>query len=174
MGERVKTLVNGENMNRVKTLVNGDAMNFELRDQFDRRLAYRFPKERVSVLVFGDRKGSAQVEGWVAAIHERYGERIDLHGVAVLTSVPSLFRGFARSQFRKRIRFPLLMDFDGRVSEGYGYETDVANIFVIARDGTVVLKATGAATADGLKRVFDALDESLVKEPPAHFEDTET
>jgi len=137
------------------------AVDFELRDQFGKALAYRFPKERVSVLTFGDRKGSAQIEGWVRPIYERYGERVDLHGVAVLTSVPSLFQGYARRQFRKQVKYPVLLDFKGDVARGYGYEKDGANVFVIDRDGRIVLKMTGAATADGLNRVYAEVERLL-------------
>ena len=137
------------------------AMNFELRDQYGKTLAYSFPKEKVSVLVFGDRKGSEQVEGWVRPVYERYTERVDLHGVAVLTSVPSLFHGYARRQFRKQVKYPVLLDFKGDVSKGYGYEGDKANLFVIARDGTVSHRASGAATPESLNRLFVVLDRLL-------------
>jgi peroxiredoxin len=137
------------------------AMDFELRDQFGKTLAYRFPKERVSVLVFGDRKGSEQVEGWVRPVYERYTDRIDLHGVAVLTSVPSLFHGYARRQFRKKVKYPVLLDFKGDVTKGYGYEGDKANVLVIARDGAVAHRAAGAATPDGLNRLYAEVDRLL-------------
>ena len=137
------------------------AMDFELRDQFGKALAYRFPKERVSVLVFGDRKGSEQVEGWVRPVYERYADRIDLHGVAVLTEVPSLFHGYARRQFRKNVKYPVLLDFKGDVSKGFGYEGDKANVFVVARDGTIAHRAAGAATPDGLNRLYAEVDRQL-------------
>lgn len=137
------------------------AMNFELRDQFGKSLAYRFPKERVSVLTFGDRKGSSQIEGWVRPVYERYGDRVDLHGVAVLTSIPSPFQGFARRQFRSKVEYPVLLDFKGDVSKGYRYEKDRANVYVIDRDGRIALRLTGAATGDGLGRVFAEVDRLL-------------
>lgn len=137
------------------------AMDFELRDQFGKTLAYRFPKERVSVLVFGDRKGSEQVEGWVRPVYERYTDRIDLHGVAVLTAVPSLFHGYARRQFRKQVKYPVLLDFKGEVTKGFGYEGDKANVFVIAPDGTVVHRAAGAATPDSLNQLYAEVDRLL-------------
>jgi hypothetical protein len=66
-------------------------MDFKLRDQFGKTLQYLFPKERVSVLTSGDRKGSSQIEGWVRPVYERYRDRVDLHGVAgrrVVREVP--------------------------------------------------------------------------------------
>ena len=143
------------------SVVGERAMNFELRDQYGKTLAYRFPKDKVSVLVFGDRKGSEQVEGWVRPVYERYTDRVDLHGVAVLTSVPSLFHGYARRQFRKQVKYPVLLDFKGDVSKGYGYEGDKANLFVITRDGTVAHRASGAATPESLNRLFGELDRLL-------------
>jgi peroxiredoxin len=140
---------------------NTKAMDFELRDQFGKTLRYSFPKERVSVLTFGDRKGSTQIEGWVRPIYDRYQNRVDLHGVAVLTSVPSLFHGFARRQFRKQVKYPVLLDFKGDVARGYGYEKDKANVLVIDRDGRIALKITGAATGDGLSRVYGEVDRLL-------------
>lgn len=139
-------------------------MDFELCDQFNRKCVYRFPKDKVSVLTFGDRKGSSQVEGWVKTLYERYRDRIDLHGVAVLASIPSLFHGYARDRFREKVGYPVLLDFKGDVSKRYGYEKEKANIFIVARDGTVVLKMTGAATPAGLKRVCAEIDELLSAE----------
>lgn len=137
------------------------AMDFQLQDQFGQTLTYSFPKEKVSVLTFGDRKGSSQIEGWVRPIYERYQERIDLHGVAVLTSVPSLFHGFARRQFKKNVKYPVLLDFKGDVTRGYGYEGDRANIFVIDPGGNITLKITGPATPEGLNRVYADIDRLL-------------
>lgn len=136
-------------------------MDFELRDQYGKALAYRFPKERVSVLVFGDRKGSEQVEGWVRPLYERYTDRIDLHGVAVLTAVPSLFHGYARRQFKKQVKYPVLLDFKGDVSKGFGYEGDKANVFVIARDGTITHRAAGAASREGLEQLYAEVERQL-------------
>lgn len=137
------------------------AMDFELKDQYGNALAYRFPKEKVSVLVFGDRKGSSQVEAWVRPVWDRFGERVDLHGVAVLNSVPSLFRGYARKKFRQNVKYPVLLDFEGAVTKAYGYEGDKANVYVIARDGTIALKLTGEATPGGLERLYAEVDALL-------------
>ena len=40
-------------------------------------------------------------------------------------------------------------------------EGDRANVFVIARDGAVVHKATGAATPDGLRCLYEEVDRLL-------------
>ena len=129
------------------------AKEFRLEDQFGRTLHYRFPKKKVSVLTFGDWQGSKQVEGWVRPIYQRFGGSIDIHGVAVLSALPSIFRDFVRGQFAEKIKYPVLLDWEGDVSEGYGYQSDSACLVVIAPSGEIVLRICGAATPARLKRV---------------------
>jgi hypothetical protein len=139
------------------------AMAFQLEDQFGRTLAYRFPKKKVSVLTFGDWKGSSQIEGWVRPIYERYKGTIDIHGVAVLDIVPSFAQDFARSQFRERVKYPVLLDFEGDVAKGYDFVDDNANIIVISPDGIITYRVVGEASKTALQRVFTEIDR-LVKE----------
>ncbi len=137
------------------------AAEFELEDQFGKRVAYRFPKEKPSILAFGDREGAQQIEGWIRPIYESFGARVDIHGIAVLREVPALFRGFARSQFRRRVKYPVLLDFQGDVTARYGYAPGKANIVIIDRDGKIVLKETGPATPEKLQRLRRALEDLL-------------
>ena len=55
----------------------------------------------------------------------------------------------------------MLLDFKGDVTKGYGYEGDKANVLVIARDGAVAHRAAGAATPDGLNRLYAEVDRLL-------------
>lgn len=136
----------------------GRAQEFELRDQHDRALAYRFPRKKVSVLTFGDRKGSAQVEGWVRPLYQRYQSRIDIHGVAVLSSVPSFARGIVRRLFLRQVRYPVLLDWQGEVSHAYGYQSDRATVVVIDRGGRVVYRAAGSASPAEMSRICESID----------------
>jgi hypothetical protein len=134
------------------------AAAFTLSDQFGRSLEYRFPRSNVSVLTFGDWKGSTQIEGWVRPLWNRYRSSVDINGVAVLDIVPSFARDFARGQFRERVKFPVLLDFEGTVSTAYGFRSDNANILVIAPDGAIALRIVGEATPARLRRVYDTID----------------
>ena len=122
------------------------AAEFELKDQYGQALAYRFPNQQVNVLIFGDREGSAQIEGWVRPLYDAYQERVKIRGVAVLSSVPNLLRPVVRRIFKAQVKYSVLLDWDGDVSRSYRYQARKANVFVITRRGEVVAQLTGAAT----------------------------
>lgn len=139
----------------------GIASDFALRDQYNQLASYRFPPERVTVLIFGDRKGSEQIEGWVRPLWDRYQARIDQRGVAVLSSVPSMVRGLVRTIFRRQVKHSVLLDWKGDVSQAYGYQNGRANLFLIDRQGRIVLRLHGAAEADSLSQLFTRIDRLL-------------
>lgn len=68
------------------------AAEFSLKDQFSATRNYSFPRAKVSVLLFSDREGFEQLEGWIRPLVERFDNRVDVQGVAVLSSVPRLAR----------------------------------------------------------------------------------
>ena len=138
------------------------AANFELKDQYDKSYAYRFPKDRVSVLAFGDRASSKQVEGWTLPLAERYQGRVDINGVAELPGVPSLSRGMVRRIIKSQVIYPVMLDWGGEVSKSYGYRGGRAAIFVINQQGHIVATRTGAASAADLKTLYEQIDR-LVK-----------
>jgi hypothetical protein len=143
------------------------APEFELKDQYGQPLAYRFPARQVSVLIFGDREGSSQIEGWVRPLYERYGERVSIRGVAVLSSVPAFMRPVVRGIFKSRIKYPVLLDWEGGVTKSYGYESKRANVFVINPRGEIVLKLTGAANGEGLGQAQAQINQLLGDAPAA-------
>lgn len=134
------------------------APEFELKDQHDNATSYNFPKNKITVLTFGDRKGSEQIEGWARPLWDRYQNKIDQQGVAVLSSVPFFARGVVRGIFKSKVKYSVLLDWKGDVSEAYGYRSGKANVFVIDREGRIVLKIVGAANQSELNRVFATID----------------
>lgn len=134
------------------------AANFELKDQYDKSYAYRFPKDKVSVLAFGDRASSKQVEGWTLPLAERYQGRVDINGVAALSGVPSLSRGIVRRIIKSQIKYPVMLDWGGEVSKKYGYRGGRAGIFVISQQGHIVATKTGAASAADLQALYEQID----------------
>jgi hypothetical protein len=137
------------------------AQGFALRDQYNQLSTYQFPPERVTVLIFGDRKGSEQIEGWVRPLWDRYQAKIDQRGVAVLSSVPALVRGMVRTIFRSQVKYSVLLDWKGNVSEAFGYQQGRANLIVIDRKGRIVLRLLGAADAASLERLYGQIDQLL-------------
>ncbi len=137
------------------------AADFDLKDQFDKSASHRFPKQKITVLAFGDRKGSEQIEGWVRPLWDRYQTKIDQQGVAVLSSVPFFARGVVRGVLKSKVKHSVLLDWTGKVSKAYGCSGGKANLYVIDREGSIVLKLTGAATPAELQKVFAQIDRLL-------------
>lgn len=139
------------------------ASDFTLKDQYDNLWVYRFPRNKVTVLAFGDREGSEQIESWVTPLYGRYQERVDIHGVAVLGSVPSMARGIVRRIVKSQTKQPVMLDWSGAVAKKYDYTGDGANIVVIDRSGKILLRAAGAADDESLRRVYGQIDKLIPK-----------
>lgn len=137
---------------------------FTLEDQFGTTHTYTFPRTKVSVLLLADKDGSKQVKSWVIPLHERYGDKVDVDGVAELSAVPVLMRGIVRFFFKRNSERPIMMDWEGGVTEAFEPTPGVVNVYVIDTSGQVVCEHSGEATSDTLAKVTDAVDRRLKEE----------
>ena len=133
-------------------------IEFTLSDQDGRTRVIEYPRATVSVFVVADQKGSAEIAGWIAPIYARYGTRVEIAGIAALPGIPSLFHGLFRREFKKRLTYPVMLDWTGDVARSFGYEKDRAELFVIGKDGRVALRQSGAANDRALAEVFREID----------------
>lgn len=137
------------------------ASAFTLQDQHRVTHRYQFPRPKISVLIFADYAGSSQLENWIRPIYDRYQDTIAIDGVAELSSVPKLIRGMVRIAFRKRITWPVMLDWAGTVSTDYHYQKGEANLFFIAPNGRILVKVIGAINDAKLQRVQSTIDRQL-------------
>jgi hypothetical protein len=137
------------------------AAGFSLADQSGNWQTWNFPRNKVSILAFGDRKGSSQMEGWIRPLYERYRDRIDIQGVAVLSSVPGFAQGMVRRIIKSQTKAPVLLDWKGDVSRSYQCQSGRANLFVIDPQGNIALTMTGAASDAELSRIYSEVDKLL-------------
>src|SRR4051794_6077828 len=79
--------------------------DFELKDQHNVTRTYQFPRDKISLLTVADRKGSDQIEAWVRPIKQRYGNRIDIDGVADMSTVPTGLRTLVRNAFKDQLTY---------------------------------------------------------------------
>lgn len=137
------------------------ASEFSLKDQFGAVYDYKFPREKVSILAFGDKDGAEQLESWIKPLVEKYDTKLDIQGIAELSAVPSLARGIVRSMIKKKSKFPVMLDWKGDVSKSYKYEKKKANIILIDKDGAIIFKDTDAANAEKLDKLYKEIDKLL-------------
>lgn len=135
--------------------------NFSLADQHGNLHRYEFPKTNISFVVVADKQGSEQLEEWIQPVAKRYGKRIDIDGVANLVRVPRPLRGMVQHVFLNRITYAVMLDWEGTVTGKFSPLKNVANVFVLARDGQVLEHLSGAADAQRLRRLYDCIDEAL-------------
>lgn len=140
--------------------------SIELRDQYDAPQRLTFPATNVVVLTIADKKGSEQIDGWVTALKARYAGRIELRGLAEVSGVPSLLRGKVRRKFQETRTYPVMMDWSGGVCGQLGFQPGLANLLVIARDGTIHARVAGPAREPALKELSAALDAALLAPAP--------
>lgn len=137
--------------------------SLELRDQYDAPQRLAFPSTIVVVLTIADKKGSEQIDGWVAALKSRYAGRIELRGLVDVGGVPGFLREKVRKKFQETRTYPVMMDWSGKVCAQFGFQPGLANVLVIARDGNILARVAGPTGDPVLKEVSSAIETALVK-----------
>jgi len=135
--------------------------SIELRDQFDSPQRLNFPATNLVVLTIADKTGAEQVDAWIAAIKPRYAGRVEIRGIAEVRGVPAFLRGKVRKKFQQTRQYPVMMDWSGDVCAKFKYQPGVANVFLIARDGSIVGRWTGTATHAAVSELSASLDRAL-------------
>ncbi len=137
------------------------AEHFTLEDQFGNKIGIKFPSNKVVVLVFGDRKGSEQVEGWVRPLYEKYTDQVYIFGIAELSVVPWAVRPVVRGIIKSKSKAPVMLDWTGKVAKSYGCEKGKANVFVVSKEGKVIEVKRGAANSGGLNNLYSVINSAL-------------
>lgn len=141
------------------------AAEFALKDQFGNELSIKFPRQKVIILAIADKDGSEQLEEWIRPLAEKYSakyaDKLDIQGIAELSSVPGIAKGVVRNFIKKKSERPVMLDWSGAVSKSYSYEKDKANVFLIDRAGNILVRAVGAADAVKLEELYLEIDKLL-------------
>jgi len=113
-------------------------------------------------LIDGDREGSKFNGVWGRAARDRYKQDIKIVFAAHLSSVPGFMHGFVRGKFlSKDPSHPtgrVLLDWNGAIARKFGFHDNVANVYVIDRDGVLRYTGSGQAAAAELDPLFHVLD----------------
>ncbi|MGE3725842.1 MAG: TlpA family protein disulfide reductase [Candidatus Sericytochromatia bacterium] len=128
-------------------------MGFSLKDQKGLSSLIQFPKDKITVLAFADREGSAQMEKWIQPLYAKYTDQIDIHGIADLSAVPRFARGIAQSIVSGLVKYPVMLDWEGNISQAYKVEKAKTNLYVIDPQGDIHLHLSGPASAESLSEI---------------------
>lgn len=117
---------------------------FELQDQFG-RLHLSTDWAGVPVVLIGsDRAGRYQSQEWAVAVTELVAKERDFSlqvkvlRVADLRGVPGFLKGKVTKQIRRTLETSLLLDWEGQVVSHYGFQSALANVVLMNRNGSVV------------------------------------
>jgi hypothetical protein len=135
--------------------------NISLRDQFDAPQTLAFPTTNIVLLTIADKKGSEQIAGWVAPVKERFHERVEICGIADVSSVPRPLRGLVRKKFRQAQSYPVMLDWKGDTVKAFGCVSDQVNVFVLDGEGRILRRTVGPASEARLRDLFSVLDQAL-------------
>jgi hypothetical protein len=134
-----------------------------LHDQYDAPQTLAFPTTNITFLTIADRTGSAQLAGWIAPVKQRFGERIEIRGIADMSTVPRLLRGLVRRKFRELEVYPVMMDWTGDAVKAFTAVPERANVLVLDQRGRIVWRCDGPASGDRLKALYAAIDAALAE-----------
>ncbi len=137
----------------------------QLRDQFDSPQKLAFPTTNLTILTIADKKGSSQVDAWIAALKPRCSGGIAIRGLADVGGAPDFVQGRIRQGFQESRKYPVMLDWSGKVCAQFGYKKDEANILVLDRNGRIQARFTGIATAAAVAEVDMVLDKLLSNSP---------
>jgi hypothetical protein len=134
---------------------------FELKDQFRHKHAFAYPAEKVTVLGIADRHSYEPAEHWYDKLKTRYGDGVEIQGMAALRDFPLLWRPWLGVYLRHNVEEPILMDWHDVSARLLDYRRGQLNVYVIGRDGQVVLRLFGKPTAEALAQLDAALQPLL-------------
>lgn len=134
---------------------------FTLDDQHRQTRLYSFPKQKITVMTVADYQGSRQLEPWVSYVYHRFGTRIDIDGVADVSTVPTLLRDALRLTVRGQMKRSIMLDWNGHVVRQFAYQANVANVYVLDVDGSVRSHFKGAANPAALRELSNTLETIL-------------
>ncbi len=138
-------------------LINARAPEFTLSDQYDRQYSLQSFAGGTLVLLASDKDGEEQNHRWGESIRKKYGNGVQLLGVADVRTVPFFLKGIIRSDFKKDQK-SILLDWERKIFTAYGLAKGVPNVILIDRNGFVRYLHAGAPTDEARELLFKEIE----------------
>ena len=133
-----------------------------LTDQYEHTWQLSDLRGSVVVLIAGDRVGNKFDGVWERAVRGRYQRQVKTVAVANLAGVPGFMHGFVRGKFvSKDPAHPngsILLDWKGMIAKTFGFCDNLANVYVIDREGVLRYTGSGQGTDAEFEPLFHVLD----------------
>ena len=159
LGLLIPSAAFSENAAGVKT-----ASPFNLKDQFSKEYAVKFPASKPTVLIFLSKDDSAsnQAKKWKLALaNNAIGKKSELLMIVPINTTFTPMQMFIRAHMKEEP--PFLLDWGSKVAALYGYvaEKKTAKVILVGADGRVLATEDGAYTELAGKELVAAFDGAL-------------
>ncbi len=132
------------------------APNFTLPNAQDGLTRVKWPRAKAVFLTFGEQASQVAIQAWSARMREHFGTRLDYVGVAWLQSVPESMHPAAAAVI-KASHPDVLMDKSGSCAARYGCKAGAVNAYVVAPDGTILMRIHETITDEAFAKLTELL-----------------
>lgn len=144
-------------------------VDFTIRDQRDQPFSLSQLRGHVVVITSGDRTGNRYIRAWSDAVRARFDSDsatgVWVQGHAHLAGIPFFLKGYVRGRFdRGPSAGRVLLDWNGTLARRFGYQPDVANVYVFDRRGALRHHLAGTGSPEATAALAGELAR-LVAEP---------
>ena len=134
-------------------------------DQYEHTWNLNDARGSLVVMIDGDRDGNKFNNVWARAVRSRYKDQVKIVYVAHLSAVPGFMHGFVKGKFiskdPSRPNGPVLLDWKGAVAHQFGFRENVANVYVIDREGVLRYTGSGQGTPSEIEPLLSVIDRLL-------------
>ena len=94
----------------------------------------------------------------MTAVKARYGQRLEMIGVANVGGAPNWVHEVIRKSFKKKYPYPILLDWTGHLPASLRCKRDVANVFLLNTAGRVLATERGEYNIAPMEKLTYAAD----------------
>jgi hypothetical protein len=127
-----------------------------VKDQYGKQVTIGAPSSDWILLIYGDRVGSNFSNNWSSGLRALPHCRIVF--AANLRAVPFFMKGTVEGKFQGKgptgkEKGPVLLDWQGKIGDAFGFTPSIANVYVFDRLGAMRAKDAGKGEKADLERL---------------------
>lgn len=139
--------------------IGGRVPSFTIEDQHERKWSRSDFTSKPVLYVLCDRDAYDHVDNWTKTLVPKYRKSIHFVPVADVRGVPGIMKGYVRGRFRDEFSYPILLDWEGDLTEKLGLKAGYPTLVITTPGGTVTYHAWGTGTDAQVGRLARKLKE---------------